>query len=181
MVQLAKRILFTYTLSLNPGTTVASARSVLVDPNRGAFLAPLVSIFDPQGQSAKTDHVPLLTLSLRLEAGLLLASWFLRDAHDPVRSSNRDEPRMRMIECLLFAVPSSLLPPGSKTLVTYQRLLTGFCNWARESRSECLRVLALPLLQIPVAVLPCRWMCAELFLDLGWGAPFPDVVHRCAP
>ena len=60
---------------------------------------------------------------------------------------------------------------------TYQHLLTGFCTWAREFRPQSLRVLALALLQIPVAALPCRCVCAELSLELGWGAPFADVVH----
>ena len=115
------------------------------------------------------------------EARLLPASWFLPDAHDPVRGANPDEPRVRMIECLLFVVPSSLLPPGANTLVTYQHLLTGLCDWASQSRSDSLRVLSLALLQIPVALLPCRPMCAELSLELGWGAPFPDVVHSCVP
>ena len=115
------------------------------------------------------------------EAGLLLVSCFLRDAHDPVRGSNRDEPRLRMIECLLFAVSSTMLPPGANTLATYQHLMTGFCLCAPQSRSHSLRVLAMALLKIPVAVLPCRWICAQLSLDMGCGAPFADVVHSCVP
>ena len=59
----------------------------------------------------------------------------------------------------------------------YDRL----CRCAREARSQSLHILAIALLQIPVAVLPCGSMCAELFLELGWGAPFPASVHHRIP
>ena len=88
---------------------------------------------------------------------------------------------MRMSECLPFAVPSPLLPPGAKSLTTYQHPMIGFCRCAREARSQSLHILAIALLQIPVAVLPCGSMCAELFLELGWGAPFPASVHHRIP
>lgn len=62
---------------------------------------------------------------------------------------------------------------GIQDLITYRRLMTKFCRWARQAKSESLHILAMAVLQIPAAFLPCKSLCAALFHEPGWGAPFP--------
>ena len=100
----------------------AIIRALMCDPSYAPALREILASPSCRGVGPSVACTLLHRFSLvadaftsDTEAGLLVASWFLRDAHEPVRGSNRDEPHMRMIECLLLAVPSALLPAASKT------------------------------------------------------------------
>ena len=90
---------------LSDPSYVPALRELLSAPSRWVGPSLASTLLEPDSPAAAA-------FASDSEAGLLLASSFLRDAYAPARGSNRDEPSMLMIECLLFAVPSDLLPAG---------------------------------------------------------------------